>query len=76
MDLLKDYNYVPTTDQNDTQYYQVVKNLINKLSGLVADRTRDYDFMDLLVDNGYVPINDNWIKSNSNDNDQIIDIAS
>lgn len=76
MDLLKDYNYVPTAVQSKISIFQIINNLIEKVSGLITDKTTDYDFMDLLGDNGYVPVNDNWIKSSRNDNGKIINIAS
>lgn len=76
MDLLKDYNYVPEADQHAIQFPENIASLVEFFTDMVKNRTADYDFMDLLGDNGYVPVNDNWVKSNSNDNDEIINIAS
>lgn len=76
MDLLKDYNYVPDTENETTKHSYNVKALIELVSNFVNSRTYDYDFMDLLTDNGYKPVNDNWVKSHSTDNKDTVEIAS
>ena len=76
MDLLKDYNYVPETVQSENNFLSKAKTFIALVTGIVKSRTEDYDFMDLLGDNGYVPVNDNWAKSHTNDNVKLVSIAS
>ena len=84
MDLLKDYNYVPASDQNEVTLEDNINGLIENeintiistVTSFVKSNTQDYDFMDLLKDNGYVSVNDNWVKSYSNDNDVAIVVAS
>ena len=74
MDLLKDYNYVPEADRSEAVISQDFTKLVASFSSFIRNKTIDYDFMDLLGDNGYVPVNDNWVKSESND--IIVEIAS
>jgi len=76
MDLLKEYNYVPETEKNEIEFPENIAALVAYFTDLVKSRTEDYDFLDLLDDKGYVPVNDNWIKSYINDNDEINKIAS
>lgn len=76
MDLLKDYNYVPETVQSENNFLAKATTFIALVTGIVKSKTEDYDFMDLLGDNGYVPVNDNWIKSHTNDNAKLVNIAS
>lgn len=76
MDLLKDYNYVPEAEHVETQTSHNITVLVDFVSNLVKVKTTDYDFMDLLANNGYVPTNDNWAKPYSNDNNEIVEIAS
>ncbi|MBT6032521.1 MAG: hypothetical protein HOH19_08090 [Kordiimonadaceae bacterium] len=76
MDLLKDYNYVPETVQSENNLLSKAITLIAQITGIVKSKTEDYDFMDLLGDNGCVPVNDNWVKSHTNDNAKLINIAS
>ncbi|MDG1708234.1 MAG: hypothetical protein P8H03_05695 [Emcibacteraceae bacterium] len=81
---MKDYNYVPASDQNEVTLEDNINGLIENeintiistVTSFVKSNTQDYDFMDLLKDNGYVSVNDNWVKSYSNDNDVAIVVAS
>lgn len=76
MDLLKEYNHVPETDLLKTTYSQDINELIDTVSTFVKESTEDYDFMDLLDDKGYQSVNDNWVKTHSNDNQPSIEAAS
>ena len=84
MELLKDYNYVPASDQNEVTLKENINGLIeneinsiiNAVTSFVKSSSLDYDFMDLLKDNGYVSVNDNWVKSYSNDNAPAIKAVS
>ena len=76
MDLLMDYNYIPATDKKENQFLLTLKNVIKNIAFIVKDKTEDYDFMDLLSNNGYVPVYDNWLKTYSNDNEKSSKIAS
>jgi hypothetical protein len=84
MDLLKAYNCVPASDQNEVTLEDningliedEISNLINSVTSFVKSSSQDYDFLDLLKDNGYVSVNDNWVKSYSNDNQPAIEVAS
>ena len=75
IDLLKDYNYVPEAEKSAIEFPENVAALVEFFTDLVKSRTNDYDFMDLLGDNGYVPVNDNWVKSIKDNNKEIIEIA-
>ncbi|MCC3861355.1 hypothetical protein [Pseudemcibacter aquimaris] len=76
MDLLKDKKYVPEADVTETTYTQDINEMIDTVSAFVKSRTEDYDFMDLLGDKGYQSVNDNWVKSHSNDNQSTLEVAS
>ena len=56
MDLLKDYNYVPETEKSAIEFPENISALVEYFTDLIKSRTEDYDFMDLLSDNGYVPV--------------------
>ncbi|MDA7568672.1 hypothetical protein N8742_03080 [Emcibacteraceae bacterium] len=76
MDLLKEYNYVPKTDLLETTYTQDINELIDTVSTFVKESTEDYDFINLLGDKGYQSMNDNWVKTHSNDNQSSIEAVS
>ncbi len=76
MDLLKAYNYVPAAEKNENQILKNVTNFIQVVMNSVKVKAIDYDFMDLLADKGYVPVNDNWVKRLVNDNVNTFNIAS
>ena len=76
MDLLKDYNYVPEAEKSAIEFPENVSALVEYFTDLIKNKTEDYDFMSLLGDKGYVPVNDNWTKSYVNDNSKIEKIAS
>jgi hypothetical protein len=76
MDLLKEYNYVPKTDLLETTYTQDINELIDTVSTFVKESTEDDDFIDLLGDKGYQSMNDNWVKTHSNDNQSSIEAVS
>jgi len=62
MDLLKDKGIAPQTDVNSTNnVVSILNGLFASLSLKIEQSAGDYDFMDLLRDNGHVPvpINDN-----------------
>ena len=75
MDLLKDNNYVPATDQINTPFLQDIEVAFGNFADLIIVNTTDYDFMDLLNDNGYIPSNDNWLPEASNDNNVLLEVA-
>ena len=66
--MFKEYNYVPEKDLHETTYSQDINEIIDTVSGFVKENTEDYDFMDLLDEEGYQSVNDNWTKTHSKDN--------
>lgn len=76
MDLLKDYNYVPATEKSEIEFPENIASLVEYFTDLVKSKTEDYDFLDLLSDKGYAPVNDNWVKTYVNDNGDTVKIAS
>ncbi len=76
MDLLKDNNYVPETDNGSNKLMQDIESLFDQISNIVTSKVTDYDFMDLLNDKGYVPAVESWIPVASNDNSVLLQAAS
>ena len=76
MDLLKDYNYVPEADRVEAEFQSNIAAMVGFVKGLVKEQTTDYDFMDLLSNNGLEAVNDDWSKDHSNDNGVVDKIAS
>jgi hypothetical protein len=76
MDLLKDNNYVPETDQYNSPILQDIEDVFGNFADLIIANTTDYGFMELLNDKGYIPSNDFWLPKPSNDNDIILKLAS
>ena len=77
MDLLKDYDYVPDTDQNETSFMDEIEDVFSPIAEFFKAGSEDYDFMDLLHDKGYTPTaSDKAVWIASNDNDIVIQVAS
>lgn len=76
MDLLKDYNYVPETDQNETSIFENIEDILAPIADFIKASAYEYDFMDLLNDKGYVTEYSVDGMIASNDNDFIIRVAS
>ena len=74
MDFLKDHNYVPTNVVEKISIVDEIENSLNNIVDFFDANTVDYDFMDLLSDKGYVPVNNGAFYA-SNDNDIILSKA-
>ncbi len=61
MDLLKDKGIAPQTDVKINKVVSILNGMVSALSLKIERSADQYDFMDLMRDNGYVPVpvNDN-----------------
>jgi len=76
MDLLKEYDYVPETDHNETSIFDNFESFFAPITDFVKASADEYDFMDLLNDKGYVTANSADALVASNDNDLFVKAAS